>query len=83
MTDRRQLLGVLVRDLEPELVFQLHDQLDEIERVGIEIFLERRLLRDRALVGTELVDERHLDTLRTPHRGIEPLRNLTVDAGVD
>jgi hypothetical protein len=40
LSDSRDLLGVLVRDLDPELILELHDQLDEIERVGVEILLE-------------------------------------------
>src|SRR5919202_599060 len=43
LPDGLNLLGVLVRDLDPELVFQLHDQLDEVERVRVEVFLERRV----------------------------------------
>src|SRR3954451_16631355 len=34
LPDRGDLLRVLVRDLDAELVLQLHDQLDEVERVG-------------------------------------------------
>ena len=48
-------------DLHPELVLELHDQLDEIEGVGVEIVLERRLDRDLVLVDTELLDEDLLD----------------------
>src|SRR6478736_1340668 len=33
LPDRLDLLCVLVRDLDPELILELHDQLDEIERV--------------------------------------------------
>ena len=31
LADRRDLLGVVVGDLDPELVLELHDQLDEVE----------------------------------------------------
>src|SRR4029078_8743874 len=50
LTDRLDLLSVLVGNLDPELVFELHDQLDEIERVGIEIFLERGFFCYRGFV---------------------------------
>src|SRR6188508_996763 len=63
LPDRRQLLRVLVRDLDAELILELHDQLDQVERVGVEVFLERRLVRDLALVDAELLVERRLDAL--------------------
>src|SRR4051794_23561588 len=49
LPDGRDLLGILIRDLDRELVLQLHDQLDEIERVGVEVVLERRLFGDLIL----------------------------------
>src|SRR5436305_1521453 len=39
----RDLLRVLVGDLDPEVVLELHDQLDEVEGVRAEILLEGRL----------------------------------------
>src|SRR5437764_10470969 len=63
LTDRLDLLCVLVGDLDPELVFELHDQLDEIERVGVEIFLERGFLVDLALVDAELLAQHFLHSL--------------------
>src|SRR6478752_7294486 len=63
LADGRDLLGVLVRDLDPELVLELHDQLDEIERVRVEILLERRLLRDVRLFDPELLGQDFLDSL--------------------
>src|SRR5947199_2181043 len=63
LADGRDLLGVLVRDLDPELVLELHDQLDEIERVRIEVLLERGLLRDIRLLDPELLGQDFLDSL--------------------
>src|SRR5438270_9633688 len=57
------LLGILVGDLDPELVLQLHDQLHEIERVGVQILLEGRFLRDLALLDSELLGQDVLDPL--------------------
>jgi hypothetical protein len=54
LTDGLDLLRVLVRDLDPELVLELHDQLDEVERVRVEILLEGSLFRDLAFVDAEL-----------------------------
>src|SRR5579872_6196757 len=63
LPDGRDLLGVLVRDLDPELVLELHDQLDEVERVGVQVFLERRLLGDVGLFDPELLGQDFLDSL--------------------
>src|SRR5256712_2071515 len=63
LTDGLDLLRVLVGNLDPELVFELHDQLDEIERIGIEIFLEGGLLRNLALVDAELLAQQLLYSL--------------------
>src|SRR5207244_6113507 len=63
LADGLDLLCVLVRDLDPELILELHDQLDEIERVGVEILGEGRLLRDLALVDAELLGQHFLDPL--------------------
>src|SRR6266516_6678575 len=41
--DGSDLLCILVRDLRPELLFQAHDQLDQVERVRVEVVDERRL----------------------------------------
>src|SRR5438270_12356430 len=63
LADGLDLLRVLVRDLDPELVLELHDQLDEVEGVGIEVFLEGSLLRDVRLFDAELLGEDLLDPL--------------------
>ena len=66
LPDSRDLLGVLVRDLDPELVLELHDQLDQVERIGIEVLLERSLVGDLVFVDAELLDEYALDAARLP-----------------
>src|SRR4029079_19293588 len=63
LADGRDLLRVLVRDLDSELVFELHDQLDQVEGVGVEILLERRLVRELVFVYAELLAEDGLDAL--------------------
>src|SRR3954471_22993087 len=63
LADGRDLLGVLVRDLDPELVLELHDQLDQVERVRVQILLERRLLGDLIFLHTELFRQNFLDAL--------------------
>ena len=57
------LLRVLVGDLRPELLFEAHDELDEIERVGVQVVDERRLRLDLILVGAELLDDDLLEAL--------------------
>src|SRR5579862_4838799 len=63
LPDGGDLLRVLVGDLDPELVLELHDQLHEIERVRVQILLERRLLVDLALLHAELLGQDFLDPL--------------------
>src|SRR5262245_41499397 len=57
LPDGHELLGILVRDLDPELVLELHDQLDEVERVRVEVVLKRRSLRHVALLHAELLHQ--------------------------
>src|SRR5581483_7931332 len=63
LPDGCDLLGVLVRDLDPELVLELHDQLDEVEGVCVEVLLERRLFGDVRLLDPELLGQDFLHTL--------------------
>ena len=63
LPDGRDLLGVLVGDLDPELILELHDQLDEIEGVGVQVVLEGRLVRDLIVVDSELLRQDFLDAL--------------------
>src|SRR6185503_6908441 len=45
LLDARDLLGVLVRDLDPELLFERHHELDGVERVGPQVIHEGRVRR--------------------------------------
>src|SRR3954447_13372146 len=51
------LLGLVVGNLDAELLFESHDQLDRIERVRSEVFDERRFGLDLFGVDTELLDD--------------------------
>src|SRR5581483_1651763 len=51
------LLRVLIRDLEVEFLLERHDQLDKVERIGIQVFNERRLRRYVGLVNPQLLDD--------------------------
>src|SRR5947208_1500759 len=51
------LLGVLVRDLDVEVLLQGHDELDGIEGVGAQVFDELRGRSDVVLLHPELLDD--------------------------
>src|SRR6476469_8225200 len=57
------LLGILVGDLGPELLFEAHDELDEVQGVGIQIVDERRFGVDLALVDAELLNDHLLQPI--------------------
>src|SRR5262245_61165314 len=65
--DARDLLSVLVRDLDPELLLEGHHELHRIERVGSEVVDKRRIRRHFLFVHTQLLhdDALHL-YLRPP-----------------
>jgi hypothetical protein len=63
LTHARDLLGVVVRNLDPELLLERHHELDDVERVGAEVVHERRIRRDFFLVDTELLHDDALDLL--------------------
>src|SRR5215470_11614106 len=48
------LLGVLVGDLDLEFLFQSHDELDRVERIGPKIVHERCIVRDLLLFDAQL-----------------------------
>ena len=56
LSDSRDLLGVFVGDLDSELVLELHDHLDEVERVCVQVLLERRILGDLILLDADSLD---------------------------
>ena len=45
------------------MILELHDQLDQVEGVGVEVLLERGLLRELTIIDSELLDEYWLDPL--------------------
>src|SRR6188472_2055062 len=77
LADGREPAGVLVGDLEPELVLEVHHDLHQIQGVGAEILLERRVFGDLALVDTELLAQRAFDLLEDLLTGCRHARNLT------
>src|SRR5262245_25178719 len=63
VTHRRDLLRVLVRDLDVELLLERHHELHRVQGVGAEILDELRGRNDVVLLDTELLDDDRLDTL--------------------
>jgi hypothetical protein len=61
--DARDLLGVLVGDLDPELLLEGHDQLDGVEAVRAEVVHEGRLGRHQVLLDSELIHDDLLHTI--------------------
>src|SRR5262249_47082033 len=63
VTHRGDLLRVLVRDLDVELLLERHHELHRVQGVGAEILDELRGRNDVVLLDTELLDDDCLDTL--------------------
>ncbi len=59
--DGFNLLGILVRDLDVEGFFELHDEFDDVEGVGAEIFLKACAWCDLSLVHLKLLDNNLLN----------------------
>ena len=55
--DGLDLLGVFVGDLDVEGFFELHDELDDVEGVGAEVFLEARAGGDFGFIHLKLLDD--------------------------
>src|SRR5687767_8736725 len=65
--DAGDLFGVLVRDLDPEFLFERHDELHRVERIGAEVIDERRIRRHFFLVDTELLHDDALHLVCDSH----------------
>src|SRR5205807_1695726 len=57
VADALNLLGVLVRDFDAELLLEAHHKLDRVERVRAEVVNEARVRRDLVLVNAQLVND--------------------------
>ena len=66
----RDLLGVVVRDLDPEFLFERHDQFHRVERVGPQVVHERRVRRHFFLVHSELLNDDALNLVRDGHSAL-------------
>src|SRR3954463_692632 len=62
VVDGSDLLGRVVRDLDPELLLEGHDELDDVQAVGAEIVDEAGVLGDLVGLDAQMLDD---DTLHT------------------
>src|SRR3712207_2675190 len=63
LADRPDALRLLVGDLDPEALLEIHDQLDEVEGVRLQVVAEVGLHRDVVLVDVEALHEDLLDLI--------------------
>src|SRR5258708_19570564 len=68
LLDVADLLGLLVRDLDPELLLEGHDQLHDVERVGAQVVGEASLQGDLVLVHAQLLHDDPLDPIPSDPR---------------
>src|SRR5512139_2988982 len=64
--EARDLLGVLVRDFDPELLLERHHELDRVERVRAQVVDERGIDGDFFLVDPELLHDDALYLVSNP-----------------
>src|SRR4051794_16492590 len=75
--DARDLLGVLVGNLDAELLLEGHDQLDGVERVGAQIVHERGVRRHFLFVDSELLHDDALHLVCYGHSILQTHARLT------
>lgn len=73
--DGRDLLCVFIGDRDSELIFELHDELDSVERVSSEVVDEGGVSRDLVGRRAQLIAD-NLDDLFFDGGGIRHLRYL-------
>src|SRR6267378_3648881 len=57
VADGHDLLGILVGDLDVEMLLESHDELNRVERIGAQILDELRVRGDLVLLHPELLDD--------------------------
>src|SRR5258708_18713386 len=63
LVDGCDLLGILIRDFDFELLFEGHHQLDGVEGIGAQVIDERSLVRDLLLLDPQLLGNDGFDLL--------------------
>src|SRR5579864_1634867 len=64
----RDLFSVFVRDFDPEFLFEGHDELDGVERVGAQVVDKRRIRRHLFFVDPELLHDDALHFVGYGHK---------------
>src|SRR5215208_6176085 len=64
LSDGQDLHRFFVRDANAVAILELHDELDEVERVGLQVLLETRALADAGRVHAQLRREMRPDQLQ-------------------
>src|ERR1700733_10013971 len=64
VADRLQLLGVLVRNVDVELLLEFHHELDDVEPVGTRVLDEARVIRELLTLDAKLLLDDVLHLLR-------------------
>ena len=57
VVDSRDLLSGIVRNLDPELFLERHDQLDDVEAVGAQVVDKARIFRHLVGFDPEVLDD--------------------------
>src|SRR6185312_7670233 len=63
IADGAKLLRLFVQDIDVELLFECHDELDRVEAVGAEVFHEAGIVGQLLPLDAELFDDDILDLL--------------------
>src|SRR5919199_2222207 len=72
--NRHNLFGIFVGNLDAELLLNRHDQLDEVQRIGIQVIRKRRARHDLCFVDAELFGDHRLQPrLEIVVRHVHPL----------
>src|SRR4030067_2804100 len=72
LTHGRNLLGVFVRDLPAKLLLEGHNQLHQVQGIGLQILPEPRLARDLGRVGAEKLGDDPLYLVKRVGHGWAP-----------
>src|SRR5918999_1453120 len=80
LADGEDLRRLLVGDPDAVAVLELHHELDEVERIGLQVLLEARLLLDARGVRLELLREVRAYALEHLFPGHESVPTLAADA---
>ena len=73
ITDGAKLLGILVGNVDVELLLELHHQLDDVEAVGAEVLDEAGLVGELLTLDAELLLDDVFDLLRVVGHELESL----------